>query len=81
MQDCADTAYEEIESAPSESTASAVRPTVAPFAAFSATVLAPLSESEGSPTGFSLTSVTATEKVVSAVLVSWLVALTVIVQV
>ena len=65
---------------PSASDAAAVRPTVASAAAFSATVFAALLVSAGLPTSNSSISVTAIEKVVSAVLVSWLVALTVIVQ-
>ena len=66
---------------PSASVADAVSSVPSPLPAFSATVLASLSESVGSPTSNSSKSVTAIENVVSAVLVSWLVALTVIVQV
>ena len=59
---------------PSASADSAVRPTVAAAAAFSATVLVAESESVGAVASNSSTSVTVIAKVVSEVLVSVLVA-------
>ena len=61
---------------PSASVASAVISALAPFAMSSASVLASASESVGFVTSASSKSVTATEKVVEAVLPSWLVART-----
>ena len=65
---------------PSASLADAVSSVPSPLLASSATVLASLSESVGSVTSDSSKSVTAIVNVVSAVLVSALVALTVIVH-
>ena len=65
---------------PSASVATAVTPTVASFATFSAIVFVPEFESLGATTFASSISVTATVKVVAAVLVSVLVAVTSTVQ-
>ena len=65
---------------PSLSVEDAVTPTVVSAAAFSATVLAPPSVSEGAVTSNSSTSVSVTVNVVAPVLVSALVAVTCSVQ-
>ena len=61
---------------PSASDDKAVTPTVAPFAAFSATVLVPVLESVGAVASDSSTSVRVTVNVSAAVLESALVAVT-----